>query len=256
MRASRPRASSTATAWRTWRTGSSISRSDIDSGFLNEGFNEFFGLDQAYDQVGPGLRCDTRADGRHRAQQLPKTVDGFVKYKLLRQCDRGCNMPITLAGVAAMSMNTQEEDLPWYDPHGGELLQPSAGLQISSSSPAVSSVESFTLQLMPGLVHKNLVPDSTYAHDILNMGVAGRIKLTKRVAINAEYFYVPWTCWRMATTNSFSIGFDIETGGHVFQLHATNSTGMFGRAHHRDGGTVERGRHPLRVQHLAGVHPA
>jgi hypothetical protein len=27
-----------------------------------------------------------------------------------------------------------------------------------------------------------------------------------------------------------SIGFDIETGGHVFQLHFTNSTGMTERA--------------------------
>jgi len=32
------------------------------------------------------------------------------------------------------------------------------------------------------------------------------------------------------TTNSLSVGFDIETGGHVFQLHFSNSTGMNERA--------------------------
>ena len=75
-----------------------------------------------------------------------------------------------------------------------------------------------------------------------NIGFAGRIKLSKRVALNAEYFYVLPNQLREATTaelaidenagfkDSFSIGFDIETGGHVFQLHFTNSTGMFERA--------------------------
>ena len=58
------------------------------------------------------------------------------------------------------------------------------------------------------------------------MGVAGRVKLTKRVALNAEYYYVPEGQIEEAYANSLSIGFDIETGGHVFQLHFTNSPFM------------------------------
>ena len=57
------------------------------------------------------------------------------------------------------------------------------------------------------------------------------MKITRRLEINAEYFYVlPDQGPRDLYTNSASIGFDIETGGHVFQLHFTNSTGMFERA--------------------------
>jgi len=58
------------------------------------------------------------------------------------------------------------------------------------------------------------------------MGVAGRIKLSKRTAINAEYIYVLPVQLAPGFRNSFSIGFDIETGGHVFQLHFSNSTSM------------------------------
>ena len=200
-------------------------------GFLNEGFNEFFGLDQATIRLGLDYGVTPELMVGIGRSSYQKTVDGFVKYKLLRQCDQGCNMPITLAGVAAMSMNTQEEeDLPWYDPTVENYFSHRLAYSFQLIAGRKFS-ESFTLQLMPGLVHKNLVPDSTYAHDILNMGVAGRIKLTKRVAINAEYFYVPPDMLEEGYYNSFSIGVDIETGGHVFQLHATNSTGMFERAY-------------------------
>lgn len=61
------------------------------------------------------------------------------------------------------------------------------------------------------------------------MGVGARYKLSNRVSLNGEYFYQfdrPYEDFK----NSLSLGFDIETGGHVFQLHLTNSQGMFERA--------------------------
>lgn len=79
---------------------------------------------------------------------------------------------------------------------------------------------------MPTLLHRNLVETKAEKNDVLAMGVAGRIKLTKRVTINAEYYYVLPDQIRPEYTNVLSLGFDIETGGHVFQLHFTNSTDM------------------------------
>jgi hypothetical protein len=53
------------------------------------------------------------------------------------------------------------------------------------------------------------------------------------LSFNAEYYHVlpvsivPGEGYMLpGTKNSLAIGFDIETGGHVFQLHFTNSTGM------------------------------
>jgi hypothetical protein len=86
------------------------------------------------------------------------------------------------------------------------------------------------MQLTPTLVHRNLVATEADKNDVLIMGIGGRQKLNKRVAINAEYFYVLPNQINSGTDNtlhnSFSLGFDIETGGHVFQLHMTNSRQM------------------------------
>ncbi|MEJ7676566.1 MAG: DUF5777 family beta-barrel protein [Segetibacter sp.] len=62
------------------------------------------------------------------------------------------------------------------------------------------------------------------------IGIGGRQKISKRVSINGEYYYVLPAYKFEGTTNSLSFGVDIETGGHVFQLHLTNSTGMTERS--------------------------
>jgi hypothetical protein len=86
--------------------------------------------------------------------------------------------------------------------------------------------DNFSLQVTPTLVHRNLVETASEKNDVYALGIGGRHKLTKRTSINAEYFYVMPNQLADKYTNSLSVGFDIETGGHVFQLHFTNSTGM------------------------------
>jgi hypothetical protein len=84
----------------------------------------------------------------------------------------------------------------------------------------------FSLQLSPTVVHRNLVKTTIEKNDVYALGAATRIKLSNRLALNAEYVYVLPDQLAPGYRNSFSIGFDIETGGHVFQLHFTNSTSM------------------------------
>ncbi len=200
-------------------------------GLLSEGASNFFGLDQATIRLGLDYGVTDRLMVGIGRSSYQKTVDGFAKYKLLRQCDVGCSMPITLALVAATSMTTlPAEDVPWY----GEERTDYFSHRMSYSFQMIVGrkfTEAFTLQLMPGLVHRNLVVTVDEPNDLLNIGAAGRYKLTRRIALNAEYFYVlPDQGPREMFYNSVSMGFDIETGGHVFQLHFTNSTGMFERS--------------------------
>jgi hypothetical protein len=61
------------------------------------------------------------------------------------------------------------------------------------------------------------------SHDRYSLGIGGRQKLTQRISLNAEYFY---QLNERRNNNIFSLGFDIETGGHVFQLHLSNSPAM------------------------------
>ncbi len=211
-------------------------------GYLNLGINELFGLDQATIRIGVDYGVTDRLMVGFGRSSFQKTLDGFAKYKVLRQCQSGCGMPVSLAVLAGMSANMLQKDkTDWYAPDQPDYFTHRLGYAFQVIVGRKFS-ESFSLQLMPGWVHRNLVLTTDEAHDVLNMGAAGRVKLTKRLAVNAEYFYMLPGQARAATVpperaddpnpglkNSLSIGFDIETGGHVFQLHFTNSTAMFER---------------------------
>ena len=79
-------------------------------------------------------------------------------------------------------------------------------------------------------MHKNLVDSTSSSNDILALGIGVRQKLTTRTTLNLEYYYVLPDQLESDKTNALSVGFDIETGGHVFQLFFTNSSGPFEKA--------------------------
>jgi hypothetical protein len=198
-------------------------------GYVNGGLGEFFGLDGATVRLGLDYGVTDRLVVGVGRSSYQKTLDGFVKYKLMRQCDSGCETPFTLALVAASSMTTlQSSALPWYDPTREDYFSHRMGYSFQLIIGRKFS-ESFTLQLNPGVVHRNLVSTIDDPNDVFHISGAGRLKLSKRVALNAEYFYVLPGQLPELYRNSLSLGFDIETGGHVFQLHFTNSTAMFER---------------------------
>lgn len=201
-------------------------------GLLSEGASNFFGLDQATIRLGLDYGLTDRIMIGIGRSTYQKTVDGFVKYKLLRQCDSGCKMPITLAVLVSESMTTlPAKDVPWY----GEGRTDYFTHRLSNSIQVIVGrkfSKSFSFQLMPGVVHRNLVSSVREKNDVLFVGAGGRQKLTRRIAFNAECFYIlPDQGWRQNFQRSVSMGFDIETGGHVFQLHFTNSSGMYERAY-------------------------
>lgn len=190
-------------------------------GFINSGYYEIFGLDQASIRLGLDYGVtDWLMVGVGRST-YEKTYDGFVKFKILRQSKGKRNMPITMAWLSTMTINT----LRWADPDR-QNFSTSRYAYAHQLIIGRKFSEGFTLQLMPSVVHRNIVPTAEDAHDIYAMGAGGRVKLSKRVAVNLEYYYALPDLLPEGKTNSLSVGFDIETGGHVFQLHFTNSTHM------------------------------
>ena len=150
-----------------------------------------------------------------------KTYDAFFKVKILRQSKGKRNMPITLSYVPTIALKTiRFEDTSRTNYFTSRLFfthQLIIGRKFS---------ESTSLQLMPTYTHRNLVQLATEPNDLIAIGIGGRQKLSKRVSLNFEYYYQLPDYKLLNTTNSLSVGFDIETGGHVFQLHFTNSQGM------------------------------
>ena len=79
---------------------------------------------------------------------------------------------------------------------------------------------------MPSFVHYNLVETAQDDNDVWSIGAGGRFKVSKRVSINIEYYYLLSKQTASVYENSLSLGIDIETGGHVFQLYVSNAEGL------------------------------
>lgn len=192
-------------------------------GRVNSGGYEFWGLDQATIRLGLeyGIN-DWLAVGVGRST-YKKTFDGFVKAKILRQSTGAVNMPVTMSYFGSISLNSLKWTQPDRENFFSSRLAFTHQLLIARKlSPAIS------LQITPTLVHKNLVATTSDKNDIIATGIGGRFKLTNRMSLNAEYFYVfPDQIVSQEYDNALSIGFDIETGGHVFQLFFTNANPIF-----------------------------
>jgi hypothetical protein len=194
-------------------------------GALNSGAYNLFGLDQSTIRLGFEYGIGERLALGVGRSSYQKTFDGFIKYKILRQSTGSKKMPLSLSWYSDMVLTAAR----WADPDRENFF--SSRMSYTHSLLAARKFSNgFSAQLMPTLVHKNLVPSSDDAHDILIMGAGARAKITQRTTLNVEYFYVlPDQIISSSYRNSLSIGFDIETGGHVFQLHFTNSPLMFSR---------------------------
>jgi Membrane bound beta barrel domain (DUF5777) len=190
-------------------------------GQLNGGGYELFGLDNATMRMGGDYGITNYLMIGIGRSTYQKTYDAFFKLKILRQSKGKKNMPVTLSYVPTVALKTLKYEDPSRENYFSSRLffthQLIVGRKFS---------EKTSLQLMPTYSHRNLVQLASEPNDLIAIGIGGRQKLSKRISLNVEYYYQLPGNKLQNTTNSLSIGFDIETGGHVFQLHFTNSRGM------------------------------
>jgi hypothetical protein len=194
-------------------------------GSIETGLYEVFGLDQATIRLGFDYGITDRLTVGLGRSSLNKEFDGFLKYRLLWQSEGKKNIPLSIILVSGMTMNT----LKWSDPDRKNYFSSRLGYYHQIIFGRKFS-DAFTLQMSPILVHRNLVEKNSDKHDILAVELGARLKLSKRFALTADYFYVLPDQLRDDATNPLFLGFDIETGGHVFQLNFTNAPAMNERA--------------------------
>lgn len=193
-------------------------------GKLNSGAYDFFGLDQATIRLGFEYGIGERLSVGIGRSSYQKAYDGFMKYKILRQSSGDRTMPLTMTWFSSMDLFS----LKWQDTERKNYFSSRMSF-VHQLLLARKFSDKFSLQLSPTFIHKNLVLTEADDNDTFAMGVGGRLKLTQRVSVNAEYFYLMPGSVADNFVNPLSIGFDIETGGHVFQLHFTNTQPMFER---------------------------
>jgi hypothetical protein len=148
-----------------------------------------------------------------------------LKYRPVQQATGAKPVPLSIVLAAGTTITT----LHWADPTRENYFSSRVAYYGQAIFGRKFS-ENLTLQLMSSIVHRNLVPTTEDPNDLYAAGIGGRIKLSKRVSFNLDYHYVINQNEAASYYNPLSIGFDIETGGHVFQLHFTNSKGMNERA--------------------------
>ncbi|MFM7722958.1 MAG: DUF5777 family beta-barrel protein [Bacteroidota bacterium] len=190
-------------------------------GFLNTGAYNLFGLDQALMRFGFEYGITDKLMVGVGRSNVNKAYDAFAKYKIIRQQTGKRNVPVSVSYFGSIVCNTIE----WPDPTAPNFFT-SRLFYTHQLLVARKFNEQFSLLLAPGLVHRNWVETFDEKNDVFNVGIGGRYRITKRFAINGEYIYNLPNQLASQYVNSFSLGCDIETGGHVFQLHLTNSTSM------------------------------
>lgn len=203
-------------------------------GDINSGGANAFGLDGgASIRMGLEYCFDGRLNIGLGRTNINKTVDGYAKYRLLRQTN-GKQNPLSITLLAAtyyITAKDPNQTINGYDKYDPATNRMSYCFQAMF---ARKFGDKLSLQIAPTMVHFNLVEKAADKNDMFALAFVGRVKITKRMAFTAEYAYRLTTDYAAQKDaagtalyyNPIAFGVDIETGGHVFQIHVANSQGM------------------------------
>jgi hypothetical protein len=201
---------------------------------LNETFQSFLGFDNASDiriSFDYGLTEDiTIGIGRAKAGKM---LDGSLKWRLLRQTS-DFSIPVSVA----VFLDAGYTHSPAADLYSGivkdfgtnELHRFNYLTQLIIASKLSERV---SLEILPSYLHRNFIRQNVNSNNgtedqnaLFSLGVGGRFKLTKRCSFIGDYFLNTGSFYQNnpSVKNPLALGFEIETGGHVFSLFFTNAT--------------------------------
>jgi hypothetical protein len=189
-------------------------------GYLDDGVSTLFGLDEASMRMGLDYGLGKNLTIGVGRSTLKKELDGFFKYRIIRQSTGPGSSPVSLVWVSGITVHT----LKWAYPDRDNKFSSRLGYYHQLILGRKLN-ERFSLQLAPLFVHRNLIDSVKNSNDSWALGIGGRMKISKRVALVLDYHPI-LSGKQEGTYDPLSVGFDIETGGHVFQLHFSNATGM------------------------------
>lgn len=204
----------------------------------NGGWPTFYGLEVAEDvAIGAEYGFTNNFNvGIYRAKGAGTTPDGqaglrqnlngVFKLRVLHQEQEGTPFSLTLVGTATMSTATKIEgnnDLIRSFPKFAHRMAFNGNLIV-----ARKFGDAFSLQIIPGVTHRNLVPFEG-ENTMLSIGGAARYQVSRVLALVADAT-MPFSN-TITSENGYSmpigVGLEWDTGGHVFQLNFTNATGLF-----------------------------
>jgi hypothetical protein len=188
-------------------------------GYLDKGFEDFFGLDEANTRIQFVYGLTNGITIHASRSGFQKTYEFATKYRLFAQKKQG--FPFEIVGFNSVAINTELE----------KTVLPK--LEFSDRLAYVNQIlisrkfnDNLSLEIAPTHFHQNYVANNSQDNSQFALGFGGRYKFTKRWSFNMDYAAHLNRASNSVFKNPLSIGFDLETGGHVFQMHFTNSQAM------------------------------
>ena len=190
-------------------------------GRVNLGFDELFGLDQSNIRFALEYGFNDNLTIGFGRSSFEKIYDSFLKYSLFKQKNGENSFPFAVSLFGSVAVKTLKD----YDPSDKRTFAESL-FYVGQVLIARKVSPSFSYQITPTYVHRNTVRINADPHDIFALGLGTRMKLSKRVSFNSEYYVSFNKSKSIDARNSLALGIDIETGGHVFQLILSNAITM------------------------------
>lgn len=187
-------------------------------GDLSDGIDNFIGLDDATARIQFVYGITDWLNVGISRSGFNKTYDAAVKYRLVQQVEGG--FPVTIVGYNLFTIDTEAGDL--FPVSFTERLGYANQILVSRKFN-----DWLSLQLIPTFFHDNAVREEGQDNSQFALGVGGRFKFTKRLAFIGDYGIHLNRVSGSEFRNSLALGIEIETGGHVFQIHASNSRAIF-----------------------------
>lgn len=151
--------------------------------------------------------------------------EGWAKFKILRQQTGAKNIPISLGWYTMANVYTQKKEVDEFTDNRWSFMHQLLIARKFSSK--------FSLQLMPTVIHFNLVPYGINNSNLVwSMGLAGKYKLTPKLNLTMEYARQLNMYENLISKNGsilnynpdlLSAGIEINTGGHLFQFFIGNT---------------------------------
>jgi len=192
--------------------------------FNDDYLYNFFGLDNAQVRMQLDYGVTDRLNIGIGRSSFLKVADGFIKYQLLQQQQGTRTIPVSIA----LHSSTNYRNARYTDG-----IDHSMSDRFSYMHQAIIARKwnrKLSTLVSPSVVHFNLVPAAQDPNTTAHISLGARYKISNRMALTGESTLLSNREFSSGEryTTPFAIGVDIETGGHVFQLHISNTRAMNG----------------------------
>jgi hypothetical protein len=185
-------------------------------GSVKSGIKDLFGLDDSNIRFSFVYGFNDWFNAGISRSSYNKTYDAHVKYRLVKQEEGG--FPVSIVGFNSVEINTSLDKVNYPNLEAKHRYTYAYEFLISRKFN-----EQLSLELSPIYLHQNFVRNDAQNNSQFLVGLGGRYKISKRVTINMEYHAHMNRIAKSGFNNPLSLGVDIQTGGHVFQLHLSNA---------------------------------